>query len=758
MGGKVTKGKSSMNTPIISKNVQVKKSSSRKIVQVTNSRGNSPRETTGGSSHSLHSLHSTPRGGSDTDRIKISSNVTASGFNPTRISNKKQKIIITAKASGTSQKKEQTEVDVLKVVKKNNHEFDDEKLISNCLMTHFFMKSLEKEARREIVKEMTLCRVDKDDVLFKQGTNGNYFYIVKEGEFDLLINDKLVKQLCTGDNFGELALLHSAPRSGTVVAKVDSLVYCLERRNFRKIVDHINSLNYEENRKFLNNIPILSHIENDLKSILASQLMKEEYDRGVYVVKEGDMANCMYIIKEGEVECSIGGKVFRNLKKGDHFGEKSILMKSTRTMDVVTFTPSVIYSISVDTLKNMAGDRYKDVLFLNFIKMSFQQSKFFTKINMKLLENAYECFAVYNFKAGETVIKTGYPLASKVIIVIEGNIINKKINQAIAKRGDILFEDYLSTLSKDKSPTDLIADPDCLTVETSTNDFIKILGGTNSFKELLKKSNCLDSLYKIPLFKNFTQKKMELLSGMVTVQKFENGKKIIVQGETDDKFYIVKNGKVDIFINSNYIRTLNVFESFGDRALFFNEPRTATAQANGTVELYVIQAKDFKAILEDNLADYLKNRFYLQDNSIELKDLDFVKELGQGNFGSVVLVRHRRNKYEYAAKSICKKQIDCEQLHVNLDLERSILLKIDHPFIVKLVKTMKSEKFIFFLMEYIRGKELFDVIRDIGLLTKAQTQFYGASLMMAIDFLHERKCIYRDIKPENVMVCENVSF
>ena len=58
-------------------------------------------------------------------------------------------------------------------------------------------------------------------------------------------------------------------------------------------------------------------------------------------------------------------------------------------------------------------------------------------------------------------------------------------------------------------------------------------------------------------------------------------------------------------------------------------------------------------------------------------------------------------------------------------------------------------------MEYIKGKELFDVIRDIGLLTKFQTQFYSASMMLAVEYLHERKFIFRDIKPENIMVLDN---
>ena len=58
-------------------------------------------------------------------------------------------------------------------------------------------------------------------------------------------------------------------------------------------------------------------------------------------------------------------------------------------------------------------------------------------------------------------------------------------------------------------------------------------------------------------------------------------------------------------------------------------------------------------------------------------------------------------------------------------------------------------------MEYIKGKELFDIIREIGELSKYQTQFYAASMMLAVDYLHQRKFIFRDIKPENIMVLTN---
>lgn len=178
-----------------------------------------------------------------------------------------------------------SELDVLKIVKKNNHEFQDFELIDNCLVKHFFMRCLEQDARMEIIKEMSLCKIDADTYVFRQDSMGNFFYIIKEGECELFINENYIKNIQAGESFGELALLHRAPRSGSVKTIGITYVWCLERRNFRKIVDHINYMNYEENKRFINSIPILLNIENDLKSILASNLIKEFYDKDKVIVK-----------------------------------------------------------------------------------------------------------------------------------------------------------------------------------------------------------------------------------------------------------------------------------------------------------------------------------------------------------------------------------------------------------------------------------------------------------------------------------------
>jgi cGMP-dependent protein kinase len=162
----------------------------------------------------------------------------------------------------------------------------------------------------------------------------------------------------------------------------------------------------------------------------------------------------------------------------------------------------------------------------------------------------------------------------------------------------------------------------------------------------------------------------------------------------------------------------------------------------------------FKSILDPSLMEYFQNKFFLEDFSIELKDLDNIKELGRGSYGFVNLVRSKKNKHLYAIKALNLQQIKKENLQESVELEKNVLLKVDHPFIMKMVKYLKNETHIFFITEYIRGKELWDVMRDIGLCDKSQTQFYGASMLSAIHYLHQHHYIYRDLKPENIMINE----
>ena len=320
------------------------------------------------------------------------------------------------------------EKEVYTIIKMHNKERNDEKLINDCLMSHFFMQYLNEQARNAIIEEMSLIQVDKNNYIFKQGAIGNYFYILKSGTAHLIIDNKLIKVLRIGESFGELALLHDAPRSGSIKAISDCLLYILERKNFRKIVEHITKINYEENLKFLESVSILSHLEQYQKTILSNNLVKEEFEEGRRIVTKGEFSSCLYIIKSGLVDCiDDNGVIIRTLKEGDNFGERSILSDTKRTLDVVAKTDCVCYSISIATLKSMLGEKYRSFLYLNFMKSAFKKSKLLNQLNTYFVEEVFQFFEAVNLGYDNVAFPIKHNKSSNIVIIIDGNLINVRI-------------------------------------------------------------------------------------------------------------------------------------------------------------------------------------------------------------------------------------------------------------------------------------------------------------------------------------------
>ena len=677
-----------------------------------------------------------------TDTVKSSNNVKRAGGGK----KKKEKLQVVAK---DKEKKVNYEKKVLELIHERNPEKEDYDIIYDIISKHFFLQTLTHQAKEEIIVSMSLYKVSKGVTLYTQGLPGNFWYIVQSGELSVHMNDKQVGTLTTGQSFGERALMDGTLRSNTIIAETDCKLWALKRTVFRKIIEFIFTSNYEENMKFLDQVNL--PIESTLKSIMANNLIQEIYHKGDYICREGEFGSSLYIIKDGEVECIKGETVIRVLKKGDNFGQKALLEGDVRSLDVKAKTDCKIYSISSEFFKNQYGENFRQILYFNFITISFNNSKIFKKINSKIIAKSFEFFKFRSLKNNELVYPKGQKICEKLCVVLEGNIVDKKINKVEAKRYEILFEKKLSENCEDALKNNLVAEPDCILAEIDFAKFKETVGG--DLNEAQTKSNQLASFEHVPMFRILSDDKIEFLQNNLKVEKFVNGKKIITQGEIGDKLFIIKKGRVDFFVNSRYIRSLNDGEEFGARSLILsNEKRSATAIANGEVSCYTLTADIFKSILEPNLYEYFTNKIFLEDNTIELKDLDNVKELGSGNFGSVNLVRNKKNKFLYAIKALNLEQIKIESLEECVEVERDVLLKIDHPFIMKMVKYLKNDSYIFFINEYIKGKELWEVIRDIGLLNKEQTQYYGASILLAIDYLHKQKIIYRDIKPENVMV------
>ena len=660
----------------------------------------------------------------------------------------------------TNQTVTYNESSVFKPIKKHNKECQDSKLIEDTLLSHFFFQNLEKQARTEIIKELSLIFIEKGKTIFPEGSVGNFFYIIKEGTIEVSVqNTGLKKTLKAGECFGEISLLFNTTRTATIKTLSDVFLWYIERKNFNKITEHIAHISFEETKKVVQNVPLLSILDHDKKIILTNHLYKMTLNAGTKILTKHAKPVCVFFIKEGEVNIvnEKDNKLIRTLKKYDYFGERSILTNSMRSFSAITKTKCQIYALSLNSIAKILGNNtsmIREHILLSLLKHAFLKSNAFKKFNVKLLEQVFHLFKLVNYTREASVYKEGTKVSSKITVLIDGSLINAKTRKIVFERGTLLFDEAIFTNNTNaKLDYDLLAQPDCLILEADTSAVLNFFN--LSMKDLIARSSLIEQLRKVNIFKNLTQKKLESISNKIKIEKIKKGENVITQGEEGTKFYIIKSGKVDIFVNDKYIRTMNENEYLGERALFFEEKRSATAKANSDVEVFYLDKGDFMSVIQDNLKEFLRNRLCLQDNTVQLSDLMFYDLLGSGSYGMVSLVKSKKNNYYYAIKNISTKQILHEQLHSNLELERSILLQIDHPFIVKLVKTLKDKKYVYFLMEYIQGKELFDVIREIGLLNKFQTQFYSASMMLAVEYLHERRFIFRDIKPENIMVLKN---
>lgn len=312
------------------------------------------------------------------------------------------------------------------VLKKHNVEYEDKEMINDVLSKHFFMRILDSRARLEIIKEMTLCSIEQGVVLFQQGQTGNYFYIMKEGIMQIFIDNEYKSDFTRGGSIGELALIHSTPRSRTLIAKTLSQVWCLERKNFRKIVNVINKINYEENKQFISSVRMLNAMDTELKSILSSNLLKQYFEAGKYIYREGQIINSLYIIKEGQISCLSSHGLNHILNKEEYFG--SVLLESKSNQNIIAKTDCVVYSISADTIKSMLGSNFQEILCTNFMRMAMSESLVFKKFNLKLLDKAFSIFKMKRFFIFETVLLENHLMSSLIVIIVQGNLIEVRIN------------------------------------------------------------------------------------------------------------------------------------------------------------------------------------------------------------------------------------------------------------------------------------------------------------------------------------------
>eukprot|EP01116_Phalansterium_solitarium_P007363 TRINITY_DN1_c38_g1_i1.p1 TRINITY_DN1_c38_g1~~TRINITY_DN1_c38_g1_i1.p1 ORF type:complete len:340 (-),score=121.71 TRINITY_DN1_c38_g1_i1:316-1335(-) len=154
---------------------------------------------------------------------------------------------------------------------------------------------------------------------------------------------------------------------------------------------------------------------------------------------------------------------------------------------------------------------------------------------------------------------------------------------------------------------------------------------------------------------------------------------------------------------------------------------------------------------EDLLISKLQGLSIAPD-TIQLENFHHQRTLGTGTFGRVYLVQHRPSHRFFAMKILKKTEVVRLKQVEHLNSERHILNSVNNPFVIKLYRSFQDDRNLYMLLDYAPGGELFSHLRKAGKFSNDTTRFFASEIVHALEYLHNQDIVYRDLKPENLLL------
>nr|XP_019012155.1 cAMP-dependent protein kinase regulator [Kwoniella pini CBS 10737]OCF50936.1 cAMP-dependent protein kinase regulator [Kwoniella pini CBS 10737] len=227
--------------------------------------------------------------------------------------------------------------------------------IRQAIKPNFLFRNLDEEQETDVLAAMKETTISAGEMIIEQGAAGDYFYIVESGELDIFVKKDgqvidpekgdrplLGKKVATckeGSSFGELALMHNAPRAASILSITPCTLWALDRVSFRTILLDHTSRKRRLYESFLSEVQILQSLQPQERAKIADVLESRTFNQGEDVIKQGEAGDEFFLIESGNAIAIKRGEdgresVVKRYNKGDYFGELALLNKQTRAATI----------------------------------------------------------------------------------------------------------------------------------------------------------------------------------------------------------------------------------------------------------------------------------------------------------------------------------------------------------------------------------------------------------------------------------------
>lgn len=588
-----------------------------------------------------------------------------------------------------------------------------------------------------LIDSMERVEVPKGTIIIKEGDNGDNCYVIQSGKFSCFEKAKgnsLVNQMGPGILFGDLALIYNCPRSATVQASVPSVVWRLDRQVFRTVLAMLSTQELTQTKELLKGVPQLKALtEDQLTSVIQVITTKTYNTEEVILNRQDDSTIALYVVQSGTAMIRYDDGKSKDVVKGEYFGAE-VLGNKKPQYSVIAKEKTTCVCLNTHDFTRVAGNLQEIIEHNQRVKAlrSIAILQYLTESELEQLDEAFveETYKdSYIIKQGENgdqffILKEG---KCRVTVNVTRDGRPYEEEKCILKADEGAYFGELALLSQDKRSANVIALGEVTCFVLDRHSFIKLLG---PLRDIMNQHSVMRVLKRIPLFRNLSQKELESMAQAFTSRRYQPGEYVITEGTPAKEFFIISEGTVTITkTNNGQTVTLGhsgVGDHLGEVGLITNELRTANAIADTTVDVFILGSDEFQKLcapILEKLQEQCK-QIKLSDQEalkttspvdkykdLKLSDLDTIALLGTGVLGRVTLVRCRKLNEVFALKAMYKAVIVDKKQQSAVTYEKNILLQLDHPFILRLIRTFKDRERIYMMTEYINGGELYGFLR-----------------------------------------------